>query len=344
MRPVDRSRNWRALAWALGIMALLGAVATTRHHMQMIESSLHGDFLTWRHALYQEAPHWVFWALAIPLVYLVVDRLARHHWSWPATVFAHVAFAAIAIFLATTWHAIWFSKSFGDALSNTATLSLFSYAAILGAVLAYHYSQLFMDREVELAGAKLSALRAQLRPHFMFNALNSVAMLVRGGRGPEAVEMIARVSDLLRDSLDNDNRAEVSLEEEVALARRYLAVEEVRFADRMEVSVDLTEQAKAARVPRLILQPVVENAVRHGIGARAAAGHLDITGRTTDNELIVVVRDDGPGPGNGHRGNGVGLKNTRERLQTAYGSAARLTLEHGPDGGAVATLVLPLSQ
>jgi len=208
---------------------------------------------------------------------------------------------------------------------------------------------------VELADARLRALRAQLRPHFMFNALNSVAMLVRSGRGTEAVDTIARVSDLLRDGLVDDDRAEVTLEEEVALARRYLAVEEVRFADRLEVHVDLTEQAKAARVPRLILQPLVENAVRHGIGARAAAGRIGIRARVSGRELIVEVSDDGHGPavltprppllsgeGGTQVSNGVGLRNTRARLEAAYGSAARFTLEHAPDGGAIATLVIPL--
>ncbi|MGH7336503.1 MAG: sensor histidine kinase, partial [Myxococcota bacterium] len=122
---------------------------------------------------------------------------------------------------------------------------------------------------------------------------------------------------------------------------RYLAIEEVRFADRLDVRVDLTDEAREARVPRLILQPLVENAVRHGIGARATAGLVEISGRIAGGELIVIVRDDGPGPSSGPRTTGVGLRNTRERLLAAYGAAARLTLEHGADGGAVATLVIP---
>jgi LytS/YehU family sensor histidine kinase len=122
-----------------------------------------------------------------------------------------------------------------------------------------------------------------------------------------------------------------------------LAIEEVRFADRLDVRVDVTEQARAVRVPRLILQPLVENAVRHGIGAKAGAGRIEITGRTSERELIVMVRDDGPGPSSSPPGNGgVGLRNTRERLTTAYGAAARLTLEHAPGGGALATLVIPV--
>jgi hypothetical protein len=329
MRSLDPFRNRRALAWAIGIMLLFGAMATTRHHFEMMDGSMGGEYLTWRHAFGMEAPRWILWALAIPLIYTFVDRVARRGWSWAPAVFAHLAFAVLVILGAT-------------ALLGSLSTSIFTYAAILGGVLAYYHSQRAVERDVELAAARLHALEAQLRPHFMFNALNSVAMLVRGGRGPEAVEMIARLSDLLRDSLAPDDRVEVTLAEEVALARRYLAVEEVRFADRLTVRVELTEPAKAARVPRLILQPVVENAVRHGIGQRAAAGHIEITASTSNGALIVVVRDDGPGPNGAPHGNGVGLTNTRERLQTMYGSAASMTLESGDGGGAVATLVVPL--
>ena len=331
----------------MGVMALLGAVAITRHHIQMMDGTHPGAYLTWGHAFYQEAGHWLFWAFVIPIAYLFVARVARAGGGWPQTLLAHLGFAIVAIGLATAFHAIWFGfgiDSLGDAFGSNATLSLFTYAAILGGVLAYYYSQRSVEREVELAQAKLRALRAQLRPHFMFNALNSVAMLVRGGRGPEAVEMIAGVSDLLRDGLNDDDRADVALEEEVALARRYLAIEEVRFADRLDVRVDVTEQARSVRVPRLILQPLVENAVRHGIGAKAGAGRIEISARTAPSELIVTVRDDGPGPSPSPPGpSGLGLRNTRERLRTAYGSGARLTLEHGVEGGAVVTLVIPRS-
>lgn len=340
--PLDKRRNGRALAWALGIIALLGAVAITRHHFQMMDQMERPDYLTWGHAFYQEAPHWLFWAIALPFVYLFVAWVARQHLGWPLTILAHVVFGALVILLSTWLRVVWFGPArFAPILAATASMQLFTYAALLGGTLAYYFSQVFVEREVELSQARLGALRAQLRPHFMFNALNSVAMLVRGSRGPEAVDMIARLSGLLRDSLDEDSRAEVTLEEELALVRRYLAIEEVRFADRLQVSVNVSEQAKGVRVPRLILQPIVENAVQHGIGTSAAAGRLEIMARTTHDALVVTVRDDGPGPAASMNG-GVGLKNTRERLRTAYGPSARLTLEHAPEGGAVATVVIPL--
>ena len=349
MRTVTPAPNRRALAWALGIMALLAGVAVTRHHLEMLDHSPGGHYLTWRHAIFQQAPDYVFWALAIPLVYLFVDRVARRRWGWPRTLLAHVGFALVVVFLVIVLRTVWFgAKDLGTIMFSMLPAQAFTYAAILGGVLAYHYSRASVEREVaagelaaELAEARLRALRAQLRPHFMFNALNSVAMLVRGGRDTEAVDTIARVSELLRDGLDEDDRTEVPLEDEVALARRYLAIEEVRFGDRLEVRVELTDAARVVPVPRLILQPLVENAVRHGIGARAAAGRIEIRARTSDDELIVMVRDDGPGPAAPAR-TGVGLRITRERLATTYGDAARLTLEHAPGGGAVATLVIPL--
>ena len=350
MRTVTLARNRRALAWALGIMALLAAVAVTRHHLEMIDHSPGGHYLTWRHAIHQEAPDYVFWALAIPIVYLFVDRVARRQWGWPRTVLAHAMFALAMVLLVIVLRNAWFgAKDVGTIMLSILPTQLLTYGAILGGVLAYHYSRAFVEREVaagelatELAEARLRALRAQLRPHFMFNALNSVAMLVRGGRDTEAVETIARVSELLRDGLTEETRADLTLEEEVALARRYLAIEEVRFGDRLDVRVELTDAALVVPVPRLILQPLVENAVRHGIGARAAAGRIEISARTSDDELIVMVRDDGPGPAVAGRSGGVGLRITRERLATTYGDAARLTLEHAPGGGAVATLVIPL--
>jgi signal transduction histidine kinase len=341
----DHRRNWRALAVALGIMGLIAAMAVTRHHLQMVEHYPTGhEYLTWGHAMFQEAPHYVFWALAIPLIFVFADRVARRRWSVSRTVLAHAMFALVVVLLGIILRGFIYGLSdMGQTILARLPSQGFTYCAILGGVLAYHYARAYLEREAELANARLGSLRAQLRPHFMFNALNSVSMLVRAGRGPEAVDVIARVSTLLRDSLDEDDRAEVTLEEEVALARQYLAIEEVRFADRLQVKVNMSDQAKSVTVPRLILQPIVENAVRHGIGARAAAGRVEISARTTAQELIVVVRDDGPGPSfTPNTNGGVGLKNTRERLKAAYGGAARLTLEHAPDGGAVATLVIPL--
>ena len=311
-------------------MLLLAAIASTRHHLQMLSGSMDPEHLTWWHAISMEAPFWITWALAIPIVYLFVDLVAGRGWGWGPTLLAHGLFAAGAL-------------SFAGLIGN-GTTALIAYAAVLGGVLAYYYAQRAVERDVELSAARLRALEGQLQPHFMFNALNSVAMLVRGGRGPEAVEMIARLSDLLRKALADDDRVEVTLGEEVALAERYLEIERVRFADRLAVQVTMSDDAKAALVPRLILQPIVENAVRHGVGERAAPGRVEIRARTAQRDLIVTVRDDGPGPNGSSNssGNGVGLKNTRERLKTAYGAAARFTLEHGPDQGTIATLVIPL--
>src|SRR5882762_3879451 len=126
MRSLDQIRNRRALAWALGIMALLGAMATTRHHFEMMDSSMGGEYLTWRHAFSQEGPRWIVWALAIPLIYAFVDGVARRGWNRAPAVFAHLAFATLVILGATT-------------LLGSVSTSIFTYAAILGGVLAYYH-------------------------------------------------------------------------------------------------------------------------------------------------------------------------------------------------------------
>src|SRR2546423_14371634 len=111
MQTLDRSRNWRALAWAMGIMLLLGAMATTRHHFKMLDGSLGGEYRTWLHAFRQEGPHWIIWALAIPVISFFVARLARRHWSWPGMLLAHVAFASLAIALALAVDALWVNQT-----------------------------------------------------------------------------------------------------------------------------------------------------------------------------------------------------------------------------------------
>ncbi|HBL26847.1 MAG TPA: hypothetical protein DD490_08440 [Acidobacteria bacterium] len=194
-----------------------------------------------------------------------------------------------------------------------------------------------------LVQARLTALKGQLQPHFLFNTLNAIMVLVRQEKGAQAEEMLARLSDLLRGVLEDGEAQEVSLGRELEYLQLYLAIEEVRFQDRLRVEMAVEPEALAALVPHLGLQPLVENAIRHGIGRRSAAGHLRIQAARVNGSLQIRVEDDGPGLAqDGPAAEpGIGLANTRSRLRQLYGDAARLTLENRPAGGAVATLVLP---
>ncbi|HEX5719005.1 MAG TPA: histidine kinase [Thermoanaerobaculia bacterium] len=198
------------------------------------------------------------------------------------------------------------------------------------------------DLKSRLVQAQLSALKGQLQPHFLFNTLNAIMVLVRQGNGRQAEEMLARLSDLLRSVLDDVEAQEVPLRRELESLQLYLSIEQVRFQDRLSVEISVEPATLDAAVPHLGLQPIVENAVRHGIGRRSAAGRIVITASRVDGALEIQVRDDGPGlPPEGPGTGGIGLANTRARLQQLYGDAAKLTLENGAQGGAVATLTLP---
>jgi two-component system LytT family sensor kinase len=234
--------------------------------------------------------------------------------------------------------------------------NVMSYWTVLGLQYAFHYYNQYQERRrqalrlelqaselrTQLVQAQLTALKGQLQPHFLFNTLNAIMVLVRQGRGAQAEEMLARLSDLLRSVLDDVEAQEVPLRRELDSLRLYLAIEEVRFQDRLRVEVDAGPEVLDAAVPHLGLQPIVENAIRHGIGSRSAAGRLRIHAARVGESLEIRVEDDGPGlPSGALSSQGIGLANTRARLRQLYGDAAGLTLENGAGGGAVATLTLP---
>ena len=195
--------------------------------------------------------------------------------------------------------------------------------------------------EGQLAAAQLDALRMQLNPHFLFNTLHAVSTLmardVDGAR-----RMISDLSNLLRLVLDGSDGPEVPLDDELDVLGHYLDIERTRFADRLDVAMDVDADARGALVPTLILQPLVENAIKHGIAPRGEGGRVEIAAHRLNGHLVVHVCDDGPGvPLNGPTRDGVGLKNTRDRLEKLYGTDAELTLRNRPDGGLDAEVRLP---
>jgi LytS/YehU family sensor histidine kinase len=181
-----------------------------------------------------------------------------------------------------------------------------------------------------------------LQPHFLFNTLNAIMVLVRQQRGRQAEEMLARLSDLLRCVLEDVDAQQIPLRKEFEYLRLYLSIEQVRFQDRLGIQFSADDSALEAAVPHMALQPIVENAVRHGIGRVAAAGTIRISASHTNQTLVIRVADDGPGLGAADlsAGCGIGLANTRSRLQQLYGDAASLRVENG-ERGVVATITLP---
>jgi two-component sensor histidine kinase len=234
------------------------------------------------------------------------------------------------------------------------------YIGVLSAGFARDYFLRYRARELEtarlqsetarlvgqLAEARLSALNAQLNPHFLFNTLNAVSSLVE--RDPRGVRrMIARLSELLRYTLNGASETEVVLAQEVAFLERYLEIMQIRFQDQLEIEVNLADDAREALVPSLILQPLVENAVKHGVDKISGRGRIRIQARREVGRLVLSVSDNGPGPsgmqtaGDADGEGGVGLENIRQRLAQLYGGAQSLVVVESPDGGTVAQIVIP---
>jgi len=199
-----------------------------------------------------------------------------------------------------------------------------------------HASQL----EAQLAQARLQALQMQLHPHFLFNALHTVATLVRTGQGAVAVRVVAGLGDLLRRVLEGAETTEVPLNQELEFIRSYLEIEQVRFRDRLRYTIQAEPETLDAAVPQLVLQPLVENAIRHGVAPLERGGHLIIVARRIGDQLCLLVSDDGVGLTQTPNG-GVGIANTRKRLQQLYGTAYSFEVLPVPEGGVEARIGIP---
>jgi LytS/YehU family sensor histidine kinase len=204
-----------------------------------------------------------------------------------------------------------------------------------------HETQVLAARlQSQLATARLDVLRGQLHPHFLFNTLNDIAELIH--EDPERADgMLMTLSDLLRASLAQTNQRDVSLQQELALLTRYLDISRMRFRDRLSIDVDVPATVHDAMVPSLILQPIVENAIRHGVARLGGGGHVWISAHRIGDRLRLEVRDNGPGPSANADVEGIGLRTTRERLREQFADAARFELAHRSDGGAIASIEIP---
>jgi two-component system LytT family sensor kinase len=290
--------------------------------------------------------------------------------NWPRRAALHLLFSVGFAVIQLTWESAVLSRLgvfpavFSTFVSTLIVLlligfhqSIFTYWIVLGLQHGIGYYRRYQEREqqalrlelhaselkTQLMRSQLSALKMQLQPHFIFNTLNAIMVLVRQQKGREAEEMLSRLSDLLRCVLEDVEAQEVPLRRELEYLQLYLSIEEIRFQDRLRIEISADPAILDAAVPQMGLQPIVENAIRHGIGQSSAAGRIQISAARVNETLEIKVQDDGPGldPGNLSRGPGIGLANTRARLHQLYGDAARLSLENCEQGGALATMILP---
>jgi LytS/YehU family sensor histidine kinase len=226
--------------------------------------------------------------------------------------------------------------------------NVLTYAALVALAWAAETYAKYRDRELaasrlqtQLVSAELGALKMQLQPHFLFNTLNAIAALLKPK--PDAAEsMVLQLAEFLRLTLRNTGRAEVTLREELDFLQRYLAIEKTRFGDRLSTRFRIRSEVLDARVPNLLLQPLVENAIRHGIARDADAGRLEVSATHEGGRLLLRVTDDGPGLGPAPVVEGIGLTNTRERLRHLFGDDFSLSYANVPGGGFAIALSFPL--
>jgi two-component system LytT family sensor kinase len=303
---------------------------------------------------------WI-WAAFTPAIIRLAGRYRLQRGAWPRALVLHLVFAlgfsmldaSLDLALGRLFPplslptASILTANFGQSFINVS-----SYFAVVAVAHAIQYHALFAERqlaasrlETRLLATQIRALEMQIHPHFLFNTLHAIASLVRAERNPAAVEMIAGLSELLRASLRSDGPAEIPLREELALAERYLSIEQIRFRERLETSISADLDALDALVPALILQPLVENAIRHGIERRAAPGRVEVEARRQQGTLLLRVRDVCDGrPMPARDGAGIGLSNTQARLRHLYGDRQRFALAATADGGSIASVEIPFHQ
>ena len=229
---------------------------------------------------------------------------------------------------------------------------LLVYGAVIGVFYAIDYYRKYREREflasrleAQLATAQLDALRMQLHPHFLFNTLNNIVGLVRDNKNSAAVSMLVGLSDLLRHTLEHSSRHEVELREEINFIKLYLSIQEMRFSDRLRIELDIDPRTTKALVPNLILQPLTENALRHGVGRSADSGLVGIRSAAEDGHLRLTVYDEGAGlPDDWQlKGSaGIGLANTAARLQQLYDNDHEFDIRNRDGGGVEVVIVMPL--
>jgi histidine kinase/histidine kinase/DNA gyrase B/HSP90-like ATPase len=355
----ERANTWpRWWAWG-GLCAaalLLSLVETGQIYLR---STIGGPPVHLLPTVANALPFWLMLAVLTPLAVKLARRWPLDGGHPAKAVAAHLVGAAVFAVLhalsVTAINVIRFSwpvspaMAFSKMLSFASVIDVLVYGAIVGATHALRYYDESRERarqaaalRASLVEARLAGLRAQINPHVLFNTLNAVSVLAMKGDTGGVVRVVGLLSEIRRSCLDESRGQEASLADELALVERYLEIQRIRFADRLSIDIDAEPDALKALVPTLVLQPVVENAVTHGIANDPRPGRISISAHRVDGALHLTVTDSGPGFGSSpYRGHGVGLSSVRARLAQLYGEAQTVTIGSGLHGGAAVGIVVP---
>lgn len=354
-------RLWRGLRFWLVLLVVWSIPALAGSVIAYIRALQQGP-ADWKTGAWAQFPFWYLWVPLTALILwlgnrfpIVSPRWRRHlglHLLVSAAVsLTHLSIGLIFLRAASTPPPVSpYSRQLWTFLATYFEFNMLIYGGVLlagHAVASYRNSRLAAIRtaqlEAQLAEARLETLRMQLHPHFLFNALHTISALMARDL-PAARRMMTRLSDLLRFSLETDTGEEVPLSEEIEFLERYVEIQLARFSDRLDVTFEIDHASQSVMVPRFALQPLVENAIRHGIDRRQdSGGRVVIRSRMMNGRLRLEVEDNGPGLAADEPAarEGVGLRSTRARLEHLYGAESRFTLGGAPEGGALALIEIP---
>ena len=372
--PRDR---WLVPGVVISLTALCALIEASQNYIGAINF---GKPVPWSEAVRRTLPSWVILALLTPGVLFMARRFSVDRIGWRRALPVHFAGASAFAFAHLGGMALYYGTRAGNfapvsiLLTKYITayfiLDVLIYCGIVGATHALHYYREAKARELaasrlqaSLTEARLAALRGQLNPHFLFNTLNAITTMALKHEHDNVVATLGYLSELLRVSLDDRLPQEVSLADELELLDRYLEIQRIRFGDRLTVTRDIDDEALGALVPIMILQPLAENAIVHGIAPVPGPGELRLRALRRNGDLLLEVADTGPGfgpsgtrrgvrsasnggtrDGDARAGGGIGLGNTRERLAQLYGEASALDVADAPEGGARVSVTIPYRQ
>ena len=349
--------GWARWALYVALWTLPGLAALSYYYLNQVVTA---QPAAWTYALVSTLPWWYTWALLTPGILALARRFPLRRGTWlrtlalvhlPAMAGMLLVHAAVSLLLfrVTGLHDTLSTGLLEVHFTSRMHVNALTYFAVLAAYQAVDSHRLSQQRErqasqleLQLAQARLRALKMQLNPHFLFNTLHSVSALVRKQDNSTAIKMLGRLGEFLRLALENQGTQEIPLAQEIDFLERYLEIEKIRFRERLTVVTDTDPELRNLYVPNLLLQPLVENAIHHGIAPKAEAGRLEIYTRREGDRLVLGVRDDGVGlPAASEPRWGVGLSNTAERLEQLYGGDQSLELRSAEGGGLEVRITLP---
>ncbi len=355
---VTSAARAQSLRW-WAIIAIWSLPAFVASYSAYVMADTQGHPIEFWRAFAMQGTGWFVWVPLTPLVFALAKRFPIERRPNLQAICAHLALMSLALVIYTTVY-MWANVEFRrvplaltsavvkSALIGSIVMTLVLYAATLATSLVLRYA--LRDRELErrtleleaqLARAELHTLRAQLHPHVLFNALHTIALLARRDSN-EAIRVTVLLGNVLRSVLDSGGTDERPLREEISLIEQYLAIELVRFADRLKVVWEIEDATQDAMVPTLLLQPIVENALRHGIARSVNGGTVLVSAVRSVDDVCISVWNDGPALPNGRvTRRGVGLCNTEERLHRLYGDAGHLAITNDPRGGVSVRVRVP---